>query len=459
MRDFRRGRRTICVLAGASLVCAAGTGTAAAASSTVAWGTTTSAPSGARAELFGVAVAAAAPGDALAVGGYNPGAPPTAVLTTPYAEHWNGTAWAATPVPLTPVYPHSQNAQLEGITVTGPSDGWAVGHVDNVASLASQTLAYHWNGTSWSRSRTPNPAGPTLGNHLYAVAARSASDVWAVGDGGNYPPSSLVLHWNGSIWQQAAAPGIGSLHAVAVDPGQVWAASYASVAQFNGTSWTTLPAPPVVSGSLQLAGLAHSSAGLWAVGTLLIASGEGYRYDPYAALWNGTGWTVIPESGSSGFTATGSTGYSGVTAAGSTVLATTGTGVDRLALSGATAQVTPAGAAAQLTAVAAGPAGDAWAVGWTATAGTVRPAIINAPGIGQGGIIVATGASGATVTWTGPASGSGGTNVAGSFATGGLPNGTYTVTASLAGCTPGVATAVVTAAVATHVSARITCPA
>jgi hypothetical protein len=443
------------VLAGAGVVCALGAGTAAAASSTIAWGTVTSAPAGARAELFGVAAA----GDALAVGGYNPGTTPTAVLTAPYAEHWNGTAWAATPVPLTPVYPHSQNAQLEGVTVTGPSGGWAVGHVDNVSSLASQTLAYHWNGTSWSRSRTPDPAGSALGNHLYAVAARSASDVWAVGDDGSYPPSSLVLHWNGSTWRQAAAPGIGSLHAVAVDPGHVWAASYASVAQFDGTTWTTLPAPPVISGSLQLAGLAHSGAGLWAVGTVLISYGEGYLYHPYAALWNGTAWTVIPETGSSGFTATGSTGYSAVTASGSAVLAATGTGVDRLTVNGATAQVTPAGAAAQLTAVAADPAGNAWAVGWTATPATVRPAIINAPGIGQGGIIVGTGASGATVTWTGPASGSGGTSVAGSFATGGLPDGSYTVIASLPGCTPGVATAVVAAGVATHVSAHITCPA
>jgi hypothetical protein len=71
---------------------------------------------------------------------------------------------------------------------------------------------------------------------------------------------------------------------------------------------------------------------------------------------------------------------------------------------------------------------------------------------------VTTGASGATVTWTGPATGTGGTDVSGRFAVGGLPDGSYTVIASLAGCQPGIATAVVTAGIATPVNAQITCP-
>jgi hypothetical protein len=71
--------------------CGAGLSSAAAgaASQTVAWGTTSSAPAGSRAELFGVASASAA--DVLSAGGFNPGQPPTAVLTNPYAERWNGT--------------------------------------------------------------------------------------------------------------------------------------------------------------------------------------------------------------------------------------------------------------------------------------------------------------------------------------------------------------------------------
>jgi len=140
------------------------------------------------------------------------------------------------------------------------------------------------------------------------------------------------------------------------------------------------------------------------------------------------------------------------------VLAASGAGVLALSLTGATAQVTPAINPLQLTAIAADPAGNPWAAGWTAAGGKVEPAIINAPGIGQGGITVSTGAAGATVTWVGPVTGAGSTDQSGGFAVGGLPAGSYTVTASLPGCQPGVATATVTAGQATAVNAHITCP-
>src|SRR5215469_18467489 len=172
---LKRAGRAAAVLAA---VCGAGLGSAgaAAASQTVAWGTTSSAPAGALGELLGVAAASSA--DVLAVGGFNPGQPPTAVLTKPYAEHWTGARWGATSVPLGMVYPSGQAAQLNGVTEVAPGDGWAVGTVSDPASFASRTLAYHWDGTAWTRSPTPNPAGPSQTNELNAVAARSAADVW-----------------------------------------------------------------------------------------------------------------------------------------------------------------------------------------------------------------------------------------------------------------------------------------
>src|SRR5215469_6061348 len=217
--NLKRAGRVAAVLAA---VCGAGLGNAAAAAASqpapkpaisqaaaaqpVAWGTTNSAPAGARGELFGVAAASSA--DVLAVGGYNPGQPPTEVLTSPYAEHWTGGGWSATSVPLGQVYPSSeQAAQLNGVTEVAPGDGWAVGTVSDTSSLASQTLAYHWNGTAWTRSPTPDPGGPALTNQLNAVAARAANDVWAAG-GDGYPAVSLVLHWNGSAWKQVSVPNI-----------------------------------------------------------------------------------------------------------------------------------------------------------------------------------------------------------------------------------------------------------
>ena len=439
----RRVERAVAVLAA---VCGAGLGNtwAAAAPQPVAWGTTVSAPAGARGQLLGVAAASSS--DVLAVGGFNPGQPPTALLTKPYAERWNGTGWSATRVPLGTVYPSGQAAQLNGVTEVAPGDGWAVGTVSDPASFASKTLAYHWDGTAWTRRPTPNPAGPSQANELNAVAARSAADVWAAG-GDNYETVSLVLHWNGTAWRQVSVPDIGSLDAVTVAPGRVWVAGGDQVDQFDGTTWIKLPAP---QSGLIITGLADNAAGLWAVGYVEFTCGEGQVCtSSAAALWNGTTWTAVPAGGG--------TALSGVVAAGSQVLAAAGPRVVQLSLTGATAQITPA-INPQLTAIAADPAGNPWAAGWTATSTTVKPAIINAPGIGQGGITVTTGAAGATVTWVGPVTGAGGTDEGGRFAVGGLPDGSYTVTASLPGCQPGVATAAVTAGKATAVSAPITCP-
>ena len=123
----------------AGTVCSAGlaASTAAAASATVAWGTTTSAPAGNLASLFGVTASSSS--DVLAVGGYNPGEPPTAVLTRPYAEHWNGHGWSAATVPLGSVY-SGQAAQLNGVTEAAAGDGWAVGTVSDPSDRKSTRL-------------------------------------------------------------------------------------------------------------------------------------------------------------------------------------------------------------------------------------------------------------------------------------------------------------------------------
>jgi hypothetical protein len=452
--NVKQTGRLVAVLAA---VCGAGTGAGAGladattVTQTVAWGTTSSAPAGARGELFGVA--AASSGDALAVGGDNPGKPPTQVLTRPYAEHWSGAGWTATHVPLGQVYPSpEQAAQLNGVTEVAPADGWAVGTVLDTSSLASRTLAYHWDGTAWTRSPTPDPAGPARPNQLNAVAARATGDVWAVGSEG-YPAAPLVLHWNGSAWRRVNVPGIGgALDTVTVSAGRVWIAGGDQVAQFGGSTWTELPAPPVpAQDSLGITGLARTAAGLWAVGNLDFSCGEGGTCTgSYAARWNGTAWTMVPAGGGDGL--------SGVVAAGSQVLATSQDEVWRLGLTRASAQVTPAIDPLVLSAVAADPAGQPWAAGWTAARGKVKPAIINAPGIGQGGIIVTTGASAATVTWSGPVTGAGSADLSGRFAVGGLPDGSYTVTASVPGCPPHTTTAEVSSGLATAVKAHITCP-
>lgn len=69
----------------------------------------------------------------------------------------------------------------------------------------------------------PLLATPT--SSLHAVAAHSATDVWAVGYASG---TTLIEHWNGTRWSLVSSPnpaGYDRLSGVAVVPGstQVWA--------------------------------------------------------------------------------------------------------------------------------------------------------------------------------------------------------------------------------------------
>jgi hypothetical protein len=59
-------------------------------------------------------------------------------------------------------------------------------------------LILHWNGTTWEQERSPNPT-PGHGEDLIGVAATSAGSAWAVGYAGG-GQQALIVHWNGVSW-------------------------------------------------------------------------------------------------------------------------------------------------------------------------------------------------------------------------------------------------------------------
>jgi hypothetical protein len=79
-----------------------------------------------------------------------------------------------------------------------------------------------------SRARTPPDAG---GDPLFAVLARSAKDIWAVGYGGTTISTStthaVVEHWNGTTWTESSA-GPSFFGSVTENPanGRPWAGAY-----------------------------------------------------------------------------------------------------------------------------------------------------------------------------------------------------------------------------------------
>ncbi len=156
----------------------------------------------------------------------------------------------------------------------------------------------------WRVVSSPSRGSATLS----AVAATSATDVWAVGSydaGGAF--KTLIEHWNGARWRITASPNpAGGFHTtntlggiVAITPKNAWAFGFYEKAtttfrtlieHWDGTKWSVVPSPNSGSGENTLAaGVAKSATDIWAVG---------YRGDPghrrtLTEHWDGSRWSVV----------------------------------------------------------------------------------------------------------------------------------------------------------------------
>jgi hypothetical protein len=125
----------------------------------------------------------------------------------PVIAHYNGTTWSVT---KTPVPPSSSLATLTDIDMTSPTNGWAVGWRTNSPTAPSQSLAMHWQNNRWTTTTLPQIAGiSALLNSVHAQAGNN-NDVWAVGSQGD---SALVMHFNGTQWTQQPVPQPGTTDA------------------------------------------------------------------------------------------------------------------------------------------------------------------------------------------------------------------------------------------------------
>jgi hypothetical protein len=249
------------------------------------------------------AVSAAAANDVWAVGSVNQ----TGFKhTDPLAAHWDGTSWSIVPTPATT---GGSKSILFGVANLGGGNAWAVGR-----SEANRALAEHWNGSAWTIVSTPVPAAPAgstfTGSTLTAVSARSASDIWAVGNfttikGTNVSTFTLTMHWNGSAWTILPSPNPAvptptgadqSLNGVVeIAPNDVWAVGGTTdltgfqparpiAMHWNGTAWSLASLSNPGNGGLT-AVTATSSTSVWAAGTVGTTS---------VLHWNGTAWA--PET-------------------------------------------------------------------------------------------------------------------------------------------------------------------
>jgi hypothetical protein len=135
------------------------------------------------------------------------------------AEHWNGSTWKIqTPRSL----PRSSNAQLWGVACPSARSCTAVGQITNSSDFQA-ALAEHWNGSAWTTQTVPNPVGAASGSLLFGISCSSATSCTAVGyqlpSAWDPEPEPLAEHWNGSAWTVQTTPipsgsDAGSLQAV-----------------------------------------------------------------------------------------------------------------------------------------------------------------------------------------------------------------------------------------------------
>jgi hypothetical protein len=243
-------------------------------------------PSGSTPNWTLKSVAASSASDAWAVGVQAAG---TKIHNSLY-EHWNGTAWSVVAGPnegpLAAVLDFSPtnawafadfvvlhwdghkwsvvSGALNSLAVSAdsPNDIWGIDRNDQVT---------HYNGTSW----TLYTLGGPIGTVFESVDALSPTDVWVGGgiDGGG----PVLEHFNGTSWQAMSTPSsfadAGVFAIAARSDSDVWIFSVHDpltaavlLAHWNGSSWTTSPSPIPADTSVSIGSAASSPSHVWLFG-------------------------------------------------------------------------------------------------------------------------------------------------------------------------------------------------
>lgn len=138
--------------------------------------------------------------------------------------HWNGRTWSQVKSPDASTH----GEFLGSMAAASASSAWVVGSFTD-ASDVQHPLILHWNGRTWARMASPR-AGGLSSSVLEGVAAARGGSAWAVGSSRNDTDTMqnvVILHWNGSTWtaQRGPQPGtLSELFAVSASSGSnAWA--------------------------------------------------------------------------------------------------------------------------------------------------------------------------------------------------------------------------------------------
>jgi len=128
----------------------------------------------------------ATPDPAMMVAGGSSGSDVWFTGATPW--HWNGSSFTQVPGPVS-----------RTVAAYSPTAAWGISQEAN-----GVTTLTRWNGSTWSTVQTL-PSN----DWLSALAALSATDVWAVGNqtiDANGDQVTLTMRWNGTAWASVPSP-------------------------------------------------------------------------------------------------------------------------------------------------------------------------------------------------------------------------------------------------------------
>jgi len=196
------------------------------------------------------------------------------------AEHFNGTSWNVIPTPAV------QGGEFAAVDGVASNDVWAVGQ--QAAGSSYTTLIEHWDGTSWSVVSSPRVGH---GAFLSTVTVVASNDVWAAGSVNNL--GILIEHWDGRSWSVVSSPAftnVGFIRGISADSSNdVWAMAGPTILHWNGQTWSQVPTPSALRAD---AATALSPTNVWALGS---RSGEHPDEKEAIAHWDGMSWSFVPS--------------------------------------------------------------------------------------------------------------------------------------------------------------------
>ncbi len=308
--------------------------------------------------------------------------------------HWDGDAWT---VVAADMLDFSNSWEVRALHANALDDLWVAGIVV-VQTFQAVPFIAHFDGQDWESHQgflfeIPNPNGgsPLRNGEGSEVVYFAPDDVWVVGAGespGGGVSCPIALHWDGSELRESSpqiqpifnrmnrfdgADGVASDDLWVVGEGRNLTENFrASIHHWNGASWTPHPNWTQLPGSNSLQDglddvVALASDDVWAVGKKLILENGQTRSVSLYLHWNGSEWREVvgPDIGPL-------TSVAAISADDIWASCAFGEYGGRLAHwdgeSWAEVQSAPRPGATHigLTNLAAGAAGEAWAIGYSA---------------------------------------------------------------------------------------------